>query len=69
MYAVIETMQSKLEVVNSSADLSTERQEDIDQVWQDIEYTKSDLDDYCSHLARQVFEDRYDEEEIKKSSG
>ena len=30
-----------------------------------IEDTKSGLDDYRSHLARQVFEDRYDEEEIK----
>ena len=65
MYAVIKTMQSKLDVVNSSADLSTERQEYIDQLWQDIEDTKSDLEDYCSHLERQVFENRYEEEEIK----
>ena len=40
MYAVIKTMQSKLDVINSSSDLSTERQEDIDQLWQDIENTK-----------------------------
>ena len=65
MYAIIETMQSKLEVANSCDDLSIERQEDLDQLSQDIEDTKSDLDEYRSHLARQVFEDRYDEEEIK----
>ena len=68
MYAVIDVLKQKHRDANTLSDVSVGRQEGLDQLWQDIIDTQSDLDEYRSHVARQVYEDRYDEKEIRNLS-
>ena len=54
MYAVVELLQEKHNIDNAQPNLSSAKHEDLGQLWQDISDTKSDLDEYQSHLAWQV---------------
>ena len=65
MYAVIQVLQKKHEIASARPNIPLRKQEDLDQLWQDIVDTKNDLDQYRSHIARQVYEERYDQEEIR----
>jgi hypothetical protein len=65
MYAGGEVFQEKhaLSISGTRLNLSVEKYEDLYELWQDINDTKSGLDKYWSYLVQQVFRDYYDKEE------
>ena len=65
MFSIIDHLKAKHIVASARPNISLRQQEDLDQLWEDIAETKTDLDHYRSHLARQVYESRRDEEEIR----